>query len=74
MLVLQWQVITQSVIVCAAVSTEVVCIFPQAEKDSPGDRYMCISDLVAPLDSGVQDYVGMFAVSVGFGAKELCAK
>jgi 5-methyltetrahydrofolate--homocysteine methyltransferase len=36
--------------------------------------YQCISDFVAPLDSGKSDYVGMFAVSSGFGCEELCAK
>ena len=33
---------------------------------------MSISDFIAPRDSGVKDYVGMFAVSTGFGAKDLC--
>jgi len=45
----------------------------QAEKDSKDDPYLCLSDFVAPLSSGVKDYVGMFAVSVGFGCNELCA-
>jgi 5-methyltetrahydrofolate--homocysteine methyltransferase len=31
----------------------------------------CLSDFVAPADSGVEDYVGAFAVSAGFGADEL---
>ncbi|ESO13245.1 hypothetical protein HELRODRAFT_63136, partial [Helobdella robusta] len=36
----------------------------QAEKDSSSeDSYMCLSDFVAPEDSGVPDHVGMFAVS-----------
>ncbi|XP_037547504.1 methionine synthase [Nematolebias whitei] len=44
----------------------------QAEKDGSSlEPYLCISDFVAPLDSGVADYIGMFAVSV-FGAEELC--
>ncbi|XP_067285930.1 methionine synthase [Pseudorasbora parva] len=43
----------------------------QAEKDSASSEpYLCLSDFVAPLGSGVQDYVGLFAVSV-FGAEEL---
>lgn len=43
----------------------------QAEKE-PGsdDPYVCLSDMVAPLESGLQDYVGCFACSV-FGAEEL---
>ena len=35
---------------------------------------MCISDFVAPKESGVEDYIGMFAVSAGFGVKEMCKK
>uniref|UniRef100_A0A8C1TSQ4 Methionine synthase n=1 Tax=Cyprinus carpio TaxID=7962 RepID=A0A8C1TSQ4_CYPCA len=37
------------------------------------EPYLCLSDFVAPRGSGVQDYVGLFAVSV-FGAEELCQK
>lgn len=32
---------------------------------------MNMSDFVAPLSSGKTDYVGMFAVSAGFGCDEL---
>jgi len=46
----------------------------QAEKDAKDEPYLCFSDFVAPLSSGVRDYVGMFAVSVGFGCSELCAR
>uniref|UniRef100_A0AAQ4QDC0 Methionine synthase n=1 Tax=Gasterosteus aculeatus aculeatus TaxID=481459 RepID=A0AAQ4QDC0_GASAC len=43
----------------------------QAEKDSSSSEpYLCVSDFVAPADSGVTDYVGVFAVGV-FGAEEL---
>uniref|UniRef100_A0AAY4B6A5 Methionine synthase n=1 Tax=Denticeps clupeoides TaxID=299321 RepID=A0AAY4B6A5_9TELE len=43
----------------------------QAEKDSASsDPYLCLSDFVAPKDSGVPDYVGLFAVAC-FGAEEL---
>ncbi|XP_070847286.1 methionine synthase [Chaetodon trifascialis] len=43
----------------------------QVEKDSSSSEpYLCVSDFVAPVDSGVADYIGMFAVSV-FGAEEL---
>jgi len=45
----------------------------QAEKDAHADDpYLCVSDFIAPKDSGVQDYIGMFAVSAGFGTQELC--
>ncbi|XP_023220424.1 methionine synthase-like isoform X2 [Centruroides sculpturatus] len=46
----------------------------QLEKDSAAteDPYLCLSDFVAPEDSGINDYIGMFAVSAGFGCKEMC--
>lgn len=35
---------------------------------------MCLSDFIAPVDSGVMDYVGLFAVTAGLGCQELCKK
>ena len=35
---------------------------------------IALSDYVAPLDAGVADHIGMFAVSAGFGLDELRAK
>lgn len=47
----------------------------QAEKTGkPNQPFFCISDFVAPRESGVEDYVGMLAVSAGFGVNELCKK
>ncbi|KNC81822.1 methionine synthase [Sphaeroforma arctica JP610] len=43
----------------------------QAEKDARSDPYFCLSDFVAPKDSGIPDYLGGFAVSCGFGVEEL---
>ncbi|MCC5851438.1 MAG: methionine synthase [Alkalimonas sp.] len=34
----------------------------------------CLSDFIAPVGSGVADYVGAFAVSTGFGADEFAAE
>ncbi|XP_065059051.1 methionine synthase-like isoform X2 [Rhopilema esculentum] len=43
----------------------------QAEKDSSSDEvYTCLSDFIAPVQSGKKDYIGLFAVSC-FGAEEL---
>uniref|UniRef100_A0A3Q3JA11 Methionine synthase n=1 Tax=Monopterus albus TaxID=43700 RepID=A0A3Q3JA11_MONAL len=43
----------------------------QVEKDSSSSEpYLCLSDFIAPVDSGVADYIGLFAVGV-FGAEEL---
>ena len=44
----------------------------QAEKDADNDEpYYCLSDFVAPKGSGVDDYIGLFATSAGFGVAEL---
>ena len=39
-------------------------------KENKEDKYMCISDFIAPLSSEKVDYVGMFVVSC-FGAEKL---
>lgn len=45
----------------------------QAEKDHHcSDPYQCLSDFVAPKESGLTDYIGLFAVSVGHGVDEMC--
>ena len=37
-------------------------------------KYLCLSDFIAPLESGMRDYIGIFATSAGFGCNELCKK
>jgi 5-methyltetrahydrofolate--homocysteine methyltransferase len=45
----------------------------QAEKDAEStDPYYCLSDFVAPKETGIADYVGYFAVSAGFGCDQQC--
>ena len=45
----------------------------QAEKDSHDDSpYVSIADFIAPIESGITDYIGLFVVSAGFGCQELC--
>lgn len=56
-------------------NTEPIAVFhglrQQVEKDtSNSEPYLCLSDFIAPVDSGVPDYIGVFAVAV-FGAEEL---
>ena len=34
----------------------------------------CLADFIAPVDSGVADYIGAFAVSTGYGADEFAAE
>lgn len=45
----------------------------QAQKEAEG-TFSCLSDFIAPRESGIEDYIGMFAVSCGFGLDQLCAK
>ncbi len=48
--------------------------FLRQQKAQPDDRpNYCLADFVAPAD-GPADYIGAFAVSVGFGADELAAE
>ena len=39
----------------------------QQNKKPTGNPNLCLADFVAPRDSGVQDYVGAFAVTAGIG-------
>ena len=38
------------------------------------EPHLCLSDFVAPVESGKRDYIGMFVVSAGFGCSELAEK
>ncbi|MBL39237.1 MAG: methionine synthase [Xanthomonadales bacterium] len=44
-----------------------VCLRQQADKPSAN---LCLADFVAPADSGVADWAGMFAVTTGHGIEE----
>jgi len=46
----------------------------QALKEDRDEPYMAMSDFIAPKDSGIKDYVGMFAVSTGFGIEKAIEK
>lgn len=39
-----------------------------------GDNFVSMSDFIAPKESGVQDYIGAFAVSAGFKQEVLSEK
>ncbi len=44
------------------------------QTDTGGTGTRCLADFVAPLESGVPDHVGAFAVTAGIGAQELAAR
>ena len=46
----------------------------QQGKKPAGQFNRCLSDYVAAQGSGVEDYIGAFAVSAGFGADEIVAE
>ncbi|CAO3623115.1 unnamed protein product [Cunninghamella blakesleeana] len=45
----------------------------QSEKETD-EPYYCLSDFVAPRSTNIADYLGMFAVSTGFGCDEMVKK
>ncbi|OPC37524.1 methionine synthase [Elizabethkingia meningoseptica] len=46
----------------------------QQAKKSEGKEYLALADFIAPEETGIQDYVGCFCVTTGFGADEAAAK
>ncbi len=46
----------------------------QQIKKTAGQANFCLSDYVAPLETAMNDYIGAFAVSAGFGVDELVKK
>ena len=45
----------------------------QLQTDAKSTHH-CLSDFIAPKESGIRDYIGVFATSAGFGCQELCDK
>ncbi len=43
----------------------------QQDKNTAQEFTLSLADFIAPADSGVQDYIGAFAVTAGIGADEL---
>tara|TARA_R110000851_G_scaffold63303_2_gene144934 strand:- start:128434 stop:131157 length:2724 start_codon:yes stop_codon:yes gene_type:complete len=46
----------------------------QQSQKAKGKPNIALADFIAPKESGIQDYVGCFCVSTGFGTAELAAK
>ncbi|MCZ6759021.1 MAG: methionine synthase [Gemmatimonadetes bacterium] len=49
------------------------CLRQQFAKPA-GRHNLSLADFVAPHSTGVEDYMGAFAVSAGFGTRELCER
>jgi len=52
---------------------DVLISLRQQNKKAPGQPNLSLADFVAPKESGVQDYIGMFAVTAGIGLDALVA-
>ena len=46
----------------------------QQLKRAEGKSYIALSDFIAPENTGIQDYMGTFCVTTGFGTEELAKK
>jgi 5-methyltetrahydrofolate--homocysteine methyltransferase len=46
----------------------------QQMQKSPGEPNIALADFIAPKESGVEDYIGMFAVTAGIGIEKLVEK
>jgi 5-methyltetrahydrofolate--homocysteine methyltransferase len=53
---------------------ERLCMLRQQRKRKSDQANMCLSDYVAPVGSGLDDYVGAFAVTGGLGVDEMASK
>ncbi|MCS6833097.1 MAG: methionine synthase, partial [Flammeovirgaceae bacterium] len=48
-----------------------LCNLRQQSKKPTNTPNFCLSDFIAPKETGKEDYIGAFAVSAGFGADEI---
>lgn len=46
----------------------------QQSQKAAGNPNLCLADFVAPVESGVPDYIGAFVVTAGIGTDALCAE
>ena len=46
----------------------------QQIRKAPGEFNYALADFIAPVSSGIPDYIGAFAVTTGGGLDELCAR
>jgi 5-methyltetrahydrofolate--homocysteine methyltransferase len=57
--------------------SEVVTVFHTLRQQSAkpeGQHDQALADFIAPVDTGLRDYLGVFAVTAGLGAEGLCAR
>ena len=44
----------------------------QQSQKAAGNPNLCLTDFIAPVESGIADYIGAFVVTAGIGTDELC--
>ncbi|PKM50305.1 MAG: methionine synthase [Firmicutes bacterium HGW-Firmicutes-7] len=50
-----------------------ITIIPTFRQQKVGSEYISLADYIAPLDSGITDYIGCFAVTAGIGVDEIAS-
>ena len=58
----------------SAVENYIFRTLRQQSKKAVGKPNIALADFIAPKESGIQDYIGCFCVSTGFGTQELATK
>jgi 5-methyltetrahydrofolate--homocysteine methyltransferase len=56
-----------------AAESQTIHFLRQQMEKPPGRPNYCLADFVAPLESGKQDHIGMFAVTAGIGLEKVVA-
>ncbi|MBT8061604.1 MAG: methionine synthase [Gammaproteobacteria bacterium] len=51
-----------------------MCFLRQQKAKAAGKPHLCLADFVAPADSGLEDHIGLFAVTAGLGIEEKVAE
>ncbi|MDP1726076.1 MAG: methionine synthase [Bacteroidota bacterium] len=55
----------------AATKTQTFHFLRQQNEKAADQPYFCLADFIAPKTSGIQDYIGMFAVTAGIGIEPI---
>lgn len=58
----------------SAIENNIFRTLRQQSKKAEGRPNIALADFIAPKDLGIQDYIGCFCVSAGFGTQELAEK
>lgn len=68
------EVVSSSAVEDDTTKTNIFRTLRQQLKKREGVPNIALADFIAPKESGIQDYIGCFCVSTGFGTQELAAE